>query len=97
MLVTITRLNRIAALRRILQKHGLLQGTTAIAMALMYEEADNGDAAVAELDQADGTDIGTNALFLDDVGPAPGPRLASSVQLCTKPGKSSYILVQDCR
>ena len=83
-----------------LQKQGLLQGTTAIMMALMYgevEAVDNDDAAAAELDQADGTDIGTNPLFLDDVGPAPGARLASSIQLCAKPGKSSYILVQDCR
>ncbi|RXW16095.1 hypothetical protein EST38_g9754 [Candolleomyces aberdarensis] len=78
MLVTITRLDKIAAMRQMLNERGLLQGTTAMAMALLYQEATTSE-LVADLSSpptdADG--------YSDDVGPVPGPRLASSIVLCT--------------
>ncbi|KAF5332268.1 hypothetical protein D9611_007993 [Ephemerocybe angulata] len=84
MLVIINRMDKMATLRRLLGKEGLLHGTTAMAMAL---NAGQGQPHPGGPDLQSDPSITNDCSppecdsLLDEVGPIPGPRLASSVKL----------------
>ncbi|KAG2005607.1 hypothetical protein CC2G_001999 [Coprinopsis cinerea AmutBmut pab1-1] len=87
MLQTIVRLDKMAALRRKLMHHGKLEGTTAMYMAMdegeMAEKRDVGNEEMVDGDSDDDEGVGADGIDdrVDDVAPAAGPRLASSVLL----------------
>ena len=98
MLRTITRLDKIAALRRIFLKKGMLVGTTAAYIAQLLSETDS-DAAGDEENRAteEGEDedeeqgedygkVGADAC-LRDVGPVSGPQALSSIMLAPTRGR----------
>jgi hypothetical protein len=97
MLVTITRLDKMATLRRSFAHQGMLQGTTALYTALSLSEGavSLGDEApgVLDVDNADPETLSVEEQETDpecrqrDVGPSSGPRLASSVMLARRPGE----------
>ncbi|KAF6763988.1 hypothetical protein DFP72DRAFT_873930 [Ephemerocybe angulata] len=98
MLVTITRMDKLATLRRILSNAGLLHGTTSFGTALaVLGDSDSlgmhgweGDANEGndvedqdEMNDLEGDGVLGAALDMEkEVGPLTGPRLASSVRLC---------------
>ena len=98
MLQTITRLDKIAALRRIFLKKGMLVGTTAAYIAQLLSETDS-DAAGDEENRAteegededkeQGEDYGKVGAdeCLRDIGPVSGPQALSSIMLAPTQGR----------
>ncbi|TEB21048.1 hypothetical protein FA13DRAFT_1834691 [Coprinellus micaceus] len=93
MLLTITRLDKINTLYRLLSLNGHLEGTVSYGMALLFHGIDGKGRATnsdlegydAELDDEESAENQelTPAVMLREIGPVPGPRLASSVKLCS--------------
>jgi len=98
MLRTITRLDKLAALRRIFLKKGMLVGTTAAYIAQLLSETDS-DAAgdeghgtteeEEEEKEEQGEDYGKVSADerLGDAGPVSGPQALSSIMLAPTPGR----------
>lgn len=98
MLRTITRLDKIAALRRIFLKKGMLVGTTAAYIAQLLSETDSDAAGDEENrateegedeDEEQGEDYGKVGAdeCLRDVGPVSGPQALSSIMLAPTRGR----------
>lgn len=98
MLRTITRLDKIAALRRIFLKKGMLVGTTAAYIAQLLSETDSDAAGDEENrateegedeDEEQGEDHGKVGAdeCLRDVGPVSGPQALSSIMLAPTRGR----------
>lgn len=107
MLVTIVRLDKINSLHRLLSLHGYLDGSVSYGMALSFEDSSgthrlrcHGELGLDEDQDCDDADVEgevTQDATLDEVQPAAGPRLASSVKLCATQGtpKIVWSLVSD--
>ena len=98
MLRTITRLDKIAALRRIFLKKGMLVGTTAAYIAQLLSETDSDAGGDEENrateegedeDEEQGEDYGKVGAdeCLRDVGPVSGPQALSSIMLAPTRGR----------
>jgi hypothetical protein len=91
MLTIITRLDKLSAFRRILSRQGLLEGTTAMHVALTVGEGagmcDTSSNIVCDDDssesEADECDLDSR---MQDTSPEGGPRLASSITLAANHG-----------
>ena len=99
MLRTITRLDKIAALRRVFVRSGMLVGTTASYIAQVLSEGngtgDSDDVSEGttedewEDDKENSEDDHENLGRLKDAGPVAGPQALSSITLAATPGMYS--------
>ena len=99
MLRTITRLDKIAALRRVFVRSGMLVGTTASYIAQVLSEGngtgDSDDVSEGttedewEDDKENSEDDHENLGRLKDAGPVAGPQALSSITLAATPGTYS--------
>lgn len=87
MLLTISRLDKLAAARRLFIKHGMMEGSTTsyTAMALQGQQPQPLVDPTAD-DQDDFEDL--------DLGPVSGPKVLSSIELAKAPGASWPSLLQ---
>jgi hypothetical protein len=83
MLHTLTRLDKLAALRCVFRKQGMMAGTTSTYMAKMVAGEELEDDSTS--DDEEGGDG-------DDSGAEPGPKVLSSVKLAVSPGKRSNLV-----
>jgi hypothetical protein len=79
MLNTLMRLDKLAALRRVFAKQGMMTGSTSTYMAKMV--------AGEELEENSPPDNDEEDEVRDDSGAEPGPKALSSVELAVSPGK----------
>lgn len=109
MLQMITRLDKLAALRRIFLKKGMLVGTTAAYIAQLLSETDSdaagdeGNGATEQEEEEEWEEeekgegygrVGADER-LGDVGPVSGPQALSSIMLAPTRGKHSICFSQE--
>jgi len=97
MLRTITRLDKFAALRRILLRKGMLDGTTSSHIGQLFSEGgcvsehEDGEEGVSDVEEEDDEEMDGKEKpgvdkHLKDAGPVAGPQALSSIVLPEKPG-----------
>ena len=81
MLLTISRLDKLAAARRVFTGHGMMEGSTSSYTAMVLR----GEQAQPLVDDPTEDDDQDN-----DLGPVSGPKVLSSIELAKTPGASQF-------
>ena len=97
MVLTINRLDKLAALRRVYVKQGMMVGTTSAYMALTAHRHLPGPIGSDSEVEVEGNQENNNGESDDkgdneDVGPVSGPRVLLSVKLASQYGMLAYLV-----